>query len=140
MTTYKPEFAKGATNVYRTENYIVKQVFGISLDSSLGNVTMSYDTYYLRTPDLDAIYEYMFSDRKKTLACGKFLSLEHARNTGFIQNRFHGCGSAGTVVETHCNTVDMIRRYRKHLSAAAIGGRYIAGIINSGNIVRRNQR
>ncbi len=64
MTTYKPEFAKGATNVYRTENYIVKQVFGISLDSSLGNVTMSYDTYYLRTPDLDAIYEYMFSDRR----------------------------------------------------------------------------
>lgn len=64
MTTYKPEFAKGATKVYRTENYIVKQVFGISLDSSLGNVTMSYDTYYLRTPDLDAIYEYMFSDRK----------------------------------------------------------------------------
>lgn len=64
MTTYKPEFAKGAINVYRTENYIVKQVFGISLDSSLGNVTMSYDTYYLRTPDLDAIYEYMFSDRK----------------------------------------------------------------------------
>ena len=27
-------------------------------------MTMSYDTYYLRTPDLDAIYEYMFSDRK----------------------------------------------------------------------------
>ena len=65
MTTYKPEFAKGATNVYRTENYIVKQVFGISLDSSLGNVTMSYDTYYLRTPDLDAISEYLFSDWKK---------------------------------------------------------------------------
>ena len=51
-----------------------------------------------------------------------------------------GHEAAGTVVETHCNTVDMIRRNRKHLSAAAIGGRYIAGIINSGNIVRRNQR
>ena len=54
MTTYKPDFAKGATNVYRTENYIVKQVFGIQLDNKLGNVTMSYDTYYLRTPELDA--------------------------------------------------------------------------------------
>ena len=65
MTMYKPDFAKGATNVYRTENYIVKQVFGIQLDNKLGNVTMSYDTYYLRTPELDAIYESMFSDRKK---------------------------------------------------------------------------
>ena len=65
MTKYKPDFAKGATNVYRTENYIVKQVFGIQLDNKLGNVTMSYDTYYLRTPELDAIYEFMFSDRKK---------------------------------------------------------------------------
>ena len=66
MTMYKPDFAKGATNVYRTENYIVKQVFGIQLDNKLGNVTMSYDTYYLRTPELDAIYEFMFSDRKKS--------------------------------------------------------------------------
>ena len=65
MTTCKQNFVKGATNVYRTENYIVKQVFGIQLDNKLGNVTMSYDTYYLRTPELDAIYEYMFSDRKK---------------------------------------------------------------------------
>ena len=40
MTMYKPDFAKGATNVYRTENYIVKQVFGIQLDNKLGNVTM----------------------------------------------------------------------------------------------------
>ena len=64
MTTCKQNFAKDATNVYRTENYIVKQVFGIQLDNKVGNVTMSYDTYYLRTPELDAIYEYMFSDRK----------------------------------------------------------------------------
>lgn len=64
MTTYKPEFAKGATNVYRTENYIVKQVFGISLDSSLGNVTMSYDTYYLRTPERDLLYKLCFSKRR----------------------------------------------------------------------------
>ena len=64
MTTCKQSFAKGATNVYRTENYIVKQVFGIQLDNKLGNVTMSYDTDYLRTPELDAIYEYMFSDTK----------------------------------------------------------------------------
>ena len=42
MTTYKPEVAKGATNVYRTENYIVKQVFGISLDSSLGTAYLAY--------------------------------------------------------------------------------------------------
>lgn len=65
MTTCKQNFAKGATNVYRTENYIVKQVFGIQLDNKFGNVTMSYDTYYLRTPELDAIYEFMFSGRKK---------------------------------------------------------------------------
>ena len=70
MTMYKPDFAKGATNVYRTENYIVKQVFGIQLDNKLGNVTMSYDTYYLRTPELDAIYEFMFSDRKRLTGNG----------------------------------------------------------------------
>ena len=49
-----PEFLKDATNVYRTKNYIVRQVIGLEYDSVEGANLCSYDTFYLRTKARDA--------------------------------------------------------------------------------------
>ena len=44
-----PDFIKGATNVYRTKKYIVKQRIDVEVDTEDDNVLISYDTYYVRT-------------------------------------------------------------------------------------------
>lgn len=46
-----PDFIKGATNVYRTKKYIVKQRIDVEVDTEDDNVLISYDTYYVRTQD-----------------------------------------------------------------------------------------
>lgn len=38
-----PDFIKGATNVYRTKKYIVKQRIDIEVDMEDDNVLISYD-------------------------------------------------------------------------------------------------
>lgn len=58
-----PDFIKGATNVYRTKNYIVKQRIELKADMQDDNILISYDTYYARTPKRDKQYEYGFSDK-----------------------------------------------------------------------------
>lgn len=58
------DFLYDANNVYRTENYIVKQVIGVRLSDELNNVVFSFDTYYLRTKKRDKIYEKAFAARK----------------------------------------------------------------------------
>lgn len=60
-----PDFVKGATNVYRTRDYIVKQVIGIKIDCEEDNAVVSHDTFYRRTPKRDAEYELLFSNRKR---------------------------------------------------------------------------
>ena len=59
-----PEFLKDATNVYRTKNYIVKQLIGLEYDSVEGANLCSYDTFYLRTKARDAEYENCFKARR----------------------------------------------------------------------------
>ena len=59
-----PEFLKDATNVYRTKNYIVKQLIGLEYDSVEGANLCSYDTFYLRTKARDAEYESVFKARR----------------------------------------------------------------------------
>ena len=59
-----PDFAKDATNVYRTRQYIVKQVIEIQYDSEEAGNVFSHDTYYKRTPARNQQYEYLFSDRR----------------------------------------------------------------------------
>lgn len=59
-----PDFAKGATNIYRTKHYIVTQVMGIKLDCEENNVIYSHDTYYRRNFKRDAEYEKLFVKRK----------------------------------------------------------------------------
>ena len=59
-----PDFIKGATNVYRTKDYIVSQVIGIQYDCKENNVVFSHDTYYRRTPERDRQYEIFFCHRR----------------------------------------------------------------------------
>ncbi len=58
-----PSFVKNATNVYRTKDFIVKQVIVIQYDSREAGNVLSHDTYYKRTPARDCQYEYLFSER-----------------------------------------------------------------------------
>lgn len=59
-----PSFVKEATNVYRTKEFIVKQVIDIQYDSQEVANVFSHDTYYKRTPARDRQYEYLFSERR----------------------------------------------------------------------------
>ena len=64
MTEHIPEFLVGATNVYRTRGYIVKQCVAFSYDEVYGTYLMSRDTYYRCTPKRDREFEAAFADRK----------------------------------------------------------------------------
>ena len=59
-----PEFVQGASNVYRTHDYIVKQCIGLKYDREENNAVVSHDTFYRRTPQRDAEYEMLFKTRK----------------------------------------------------------------------------
>lgn len=59
-----PEFCVGATNVYRTKHYIVRQCVGVQHDREENNVLFSHDTYYARTLKRDFEYELYFRSRK----------------------------------------------------------------------------
>lgn len=59
----KPEFLVNATNVYRTQEYIVKQQIMYKNDSVLGTYLFSFDTYYRCTLTRDLEYEERFFDR-----------------------------------------------------------------------------
>lgn len=63
--TQYESFLSGADNVYRTENYIVKQKVTLMANRSSGKVVlMSDDTYYLRTAKRDREYEFVFANRQ----------------------------------------------------------------------------
>ena len=59
-----PDFLIGATNVYRTDEYIVKQEIMTISDSDKNTYMISKDTYYLRNENLDDYYESYFAKRK----------------------------------------------------------------------------
>ena len=60
-----PDFLIYADNVYRTDNYIVKQVLEIVQDEIQNNSVVSHDTYYRRTMKRDLAYNMMFMDKVK---------------------------------------------------------------------------
>ncbi len=60
-----PDFVKGATNVYRTKNFIVKQRMGLRVDDKFGNVMVSHDVYYARTEERDKQYNVIYGGRKR---------------------------------------------------------------------------
>lgn len=55
-----PEFVQGAANVYRTKSYIVKQNVSLGHQGLESTTLISRDTYYVRTPKRDAMYERIF--------------------------------------------------------------------------------
>ena len=55
-----PDFVQGATNVYRTKSYIVKQNVSFGYQGLESTMLISRDTYYVRTPKRDAVYERIF--------------------------------------------------------------------------------
>jgi hypothetical protein len=59
-----PEFIVDATNVYRTKDFIVKQMIGVLYDSEEQNIVLSRDTYYFRTRQRDSEYEAVYLNRK----------------------------------------------------------------------------
>ena len=58
------DFLYEANNVYRTKNYIVKQIIGVRCSEQENNVMFSFDTYYRRTAKRNGIYEKHFRERK----------------------------------------------------------------------------
>lgn len=62
------ELLTDTCNVYRTENYIVKQDIAITTDEDTAiSKSVSCDTYYLRTLERDRDYEYIFEFRGKKI-------------------------------------------------------------------------
>ena len=49
----RAEFLKGASNVYRTRHFIVRQRLGLLYNDEESNQLISRDTYYSRTPERD---------------------------------------------------------------------------------------
>lgn len=64
MKNKVPAFTENATNVYRTKEYIVRQIIGIQYDCKENNVVFSHDTFYKRTPERDKEYEILFCHRR----------------------------------------------------------------------------
>lgn len=61
-------FLDGATNVYRTKDFIVKQAVGFCSDGGIHPVkSVSCDTYYYRTPLLDRLYDKLFDHEGKRI-------------------------------------------------------------------------
>lgn len=65
MTERIPDFLDGATNVYRTREYIVKQCVAFGYDELYGTYLISRDTYYRCTPKRDREFEAVFAERKR---------------------------------------------------------------------------
>ena len=61
----RAEFLKGASNVYRTRHFIVRQRLGLLYNDEESNQLISRDTYYSRTTERDAEYEIRFKKRIK---------------------------------------------------------------------------
>lgn len=62
--SYIPEFMIDADNVYRTNEFIVKQSVVVQADKMENTAIISYDTYYRRTKLRDFEYEIMFAERR----------------------------------------------------------------------------
>ena len=62
---YVPDFMVDAMNVYRTRDFIVKQVIGIKHSDVENIAVISNDTFYRRTKKRDREYERIFWERKQ---------------------------------------------------------------------------
>lgn len=73
------DFLQNADNVYRTENYIIKQKVHICRNSAKEVQIMSEDTYYLRTFKRDCEYESVFRAERSNLDGKRFPTTMHIK-------------------------------------------------------------
>lgn len=67
------DFLENATNVYRTEEFIVKQHL-VYIAEALGITRiLSEDTYYRRTKKRDTLYEQIFENEGKRIHSAMFV-------------------------------------------------------------------
>lgn len=75
------EVISDTVNIYRTESFIVKQRIRFSSDTSTYIMrTLSEDTYYLRTPEMDRLYEEAFAFRGKSINGKRIKTSMYIRN------------------------------------------------------------
>lgn len=60
----KIDFMNDATNLYRTKEYIVRQKLSITESTVKMPLVISVDTYFKRTKERDAQYEFLLISRK----------------------------------------------------------------------------
>ena len=58
-----PDFLADADNVYRTKDFIVKQVLAYQENDKAVNCVVSFDTFYRRTPERDFAYNFAFREK-----------------------------------------------------------------------------
>ena len=58
------DLLEGATNVYRTRDFIVKQVIEVLVNRQENNAVVSHDTFIRRTKLRDRFYEILHCARK----------------------------------------------------------------------------
>ena len=58
------DLIEGATNIYRTRDYIVKQVIEVLVNRQENNAVVSHDTFIRRTKVRDRFFEILFCARK----------------------------------------------------------------------------
>ena len=58
------DLLEGATNVYRTREFIVKQVIEVLVNRQENNSVVSHDTFIRRTRLRDRFYEILYCARK----------------------------------------------------------------------------
>lgn len=73
------DFMREASNVYRTKDFIVKQVIKVAYSYELHNGLVSIDTYYARTPKRDALYEKIFRAKGKRINGKRMTSIMYTR-------------------------------------------------------------
>ncbi|MBQ8749065.1 MAG: hypothetical protein IJZ29_01150 [Clostridia bacterium] len=61
------ELLRNSTNIYRTEQYIVKQQISVSNVIDGNTVMISDDIFYVRTPIRDRMFEKLFESTRRNL-------------------------------------------------------------------------
>ncbi len=61
------ELLRNSTNIYRTEQYIVKQQISVSNVIDGNTVMISDDIFYIRTPIRDRMFEKLFESTRRNL-------------------------------------------------------------------------
>ena len=74
------ELLRNSTNIYRTEQYIVKQQISVSNVIDGNTVMISDDIFYVRTPIRDRMFEKLFESTRRNLNGKRIKTALHTRH------------------------------------------------------------